>query len=252
MVDEKKYGHIEIKNVSKRYINLAGEENDAVDNVSLDIKPGEFVSFMGPSGCGKTTLLRIIAGLLKPDEGQLYLDGEEIKGPGYERGLVFQNPELFEWLNVEQNVAFGLKARKVYKEQKENVQKYIDMVGLNGFEKALPHHLSGGMQQRTAFARALINHPKVLLLDEPTASLDVETSNKFCQTLKQLKGGPAAKDGKKRTFLMITHRLEEAKFLADKILMIEAGHIVEYTDCETFFTHPQTQRAAEFLKAQAL
>ena len=94
--------------------------------------------------------------------------------------------------------------------------------------------------------------PEVLILDEPTASLDVETSNKFCQTLKQLKGGPAAKDGKKRTFLMITHRLEEAKFLADKILMIEAGHIVEYTDCETFFTHPQTQRAAEFLKAQAL
>ena len=135
MVDEKKYGHIEIKNVSKRYINLAGEENDAVDNVSLDIKPGEFVSFMGPSGCGKTTLLRIIAGLLKPDEGQLYLDGKEIKGPGYERGLVFQNPELFEWLNVEQNVAFGLKARKVYKEQKENVQTTAHLEKIESYMK---------------------------------------------------------------------------------------------------------------------
>ena len=112
--------------------------------------------------------------------------------------------------------------------------------------------LSGGQQQRVGIARVLLMGSPVLLLDEPTASLDVETSNKFCQTLKQLKGGPAAKDGKKRTFLMITHRLEEAKFLADKILMIESGHVVEYTDCETFFTHPQTQRAADFLKAQNL
>ena len=214
MVDEKKYGHIEIKNVSKRYINLAGEENDAVDNVSLDIKPGEFVSFMGPSGCGKTTLLRIIAGLLIPDEGQLYLDGEEIKGPGYERGLVFQNPELFEWLNVEQNVAFGLKARKVYKEQKENVQKYIDMVGLNGFEKALPHHLSGGMQQRTAFARALINHPKVLLLDEPFGALDAFTRVSLQDRLIELWKSIGY------TAIMVTHDVEEAVVLSQKVVVM--------------------------------
>ena len=189
MVDEKKYGHIEIKNVSKRYINLAGEENDAVDNVSLDIKPGEFVSFMGPSGCGKTTLLRIIAGLLKPDEGQLYLDGEEIKGPGYERGLVFQNPELFEWLNVEQNVAFGLKARKVYKEQKENVQKYIDMVGLNGFEK-------------------------VLLLDEPFGALDAFTRVSLQDRLIELWKSIGY------TAIMVTHDVEEAVVLSQKVVVM--------------------------------
>lgn len=193
---------------------MAGEENDAVDNVSLDIKPGEFVSFMGPSGCGKTTLLRIIAGLLKPDEGQLYLDGEEIKGPGYERGLVFQNPELFEWLNVEQNVAFGLKARKVYKEQKENVQKYIDMVGLNGFEKALPHHLSGGMQQRTAFARALINHPKVLLLDEPFGALDAFTRVSLQDRLIELWKSIGY------TAIMVTHDVEEAVVLSQKVVVM--------------------------------
>ena len=111
---------IELKNVSFRYKD--SEQDNSLTNVNLSIHDGEVVLICGGSGCGKTTLLRIIAGLLKPDEGQLYLDGEEIKGPGYERGLVFQNPELFEWLNVEQNVAFGLKARKVYKEQKENVQ----------------------------------------------------------------------------------------------------------------------------------
>ena len=185
---------IELKHISKVYSDNGFK---AVDDFNLEVKRGEFVTFLGPSGCGKTTLLRIIAGLLKPDEGQLYLDGEEIKGPGYERGLVFQNPELFEWLNVEQNVAFGLKARKVYKEQKENVQKYIDMVGLNGFEKALPHHLSGGMQQRTAFARALINHPKVL-------------QDRLIELWKSIG----------YTAIMVTHDVEEAVVLSQKVVVM--------------------------------
>lgn len=214
MVEKMIGGHIKIHDVSKKFTNLLGEENPAVDHVSLDINPGEFVCLMGPSGCGKTTLLRIVAGLLQPDEGELFLDDTPITGPGCDRGLVFQNPELFKWMNVEQNVAFGLKARKVYAQEKENVQKYIDMVGLTGFEKALPHHLSGGMQQRAAFARALINHPKVLLLDEPFGALDAFTRVALQERLIELW----------RTFgytaVMVTHDAEEAVVLATKIVVM--------------------------------
>ena len=128
MVNHSGHGHIEIKNVSKKFVNLLGEEMPTVKDVTLDIAPGEFVCLMGPSGCGKTTLLRMIAGLITADEGQLFLDGELLEKPGYERGLVFQNPELFKWMTVEENVAFGLKARKVYKQEKENVQKYISYI----------------------------------------------------------------------------------------------------------------------------
>lgn len=214
VVDRSIGGNVTIQNVSKIYTNLYGEENKAVENVSLNIEPGEFVSFMGPSGCGKTTLLRMIAGLLLPSEGALYLDEEKITGPGCERGLVFQNPELFQWLNVEQNVAFGLKARKLYKEQKENVQKYIDMVGLSGFEKSLPHHLSGGMQQRTAFARALINHPKVLLLDEPFGALDAFTRVALQERLLELWKSIGY------TAIMVTHDVEEAVILSQRVVVM--------------------------------
>lgn len=214
MVEKMIGGHIRICDVSKKFTNLMGEENPAVSHVSLDIESGEFVCLMGPSGCGKTTLLRIIAGLLKADEGELFLDGDLITGPGCERGLVFQNPELFQWMNVEQNVAFGLKARKIYAQEKDNVQKYIDMVGLTGFEKALPHHLSGGMQQRVAFARALINHPKVLLLDEPFGALDAFTRVALQERLIELW----------QTFgytaVMVTHDVEEAVVLATKIVVM--------------------------------
>ncbi len=214
MVEQMAGGHIKIDNVSKKFTDLMGGENPAVDRVSLDIRPGEFVCLMGPSGCGKTTLLRIIAGLLEPDSGELFLDEEPIHGPGCERGLVFQDPELFQWMNVEQNVAFGLKARKVYAQQKENVQRYIDMVGLTGFEKALPHHLSGGMQQRTAFARALINQPKVLLLDEPFGALDAFTRVALQERLIDLWKNFGY------TAVMVTHDVEEAVVLATKIVVM--------------------------------
>ena len=214
MVNHSGHGHIEIKNVSKKFVNLLGEEMPTVKDVTLDIAPGEFVCLMGPSGCGKTTLLRMIAGLITADEGQLFLDGELLEKPGYERGLVFQNPELFKWMTVEENVAFGLKARKVYKQEKENVQKYIDLVGLHGFEKSLPHHLSGGMQQRAAFARALINHPKVLLLDEPFGALDAFTRTALQERLVELWNTFGM------TAVMVTHDVEEAVVLATKIVVV--------------------------------
>ena len=216
MVNENQYGHIEIKNVSKYFIDPFNNKVLTVNNVSLDIKPGDFVCLMGPSGCGKTTLLRTIAGLLQADEGSISLDGVLIEKPGPERGLVFQNPELFKWMSVEENVAFGLKARGVYKEHKDEVNKFIDLVGLKGFEKTLPHHLSGGMQQRVAFARALINRPKVLLLDEPFGALDAFTrtalQNRLVDLWKRLG----------MTCVMVTHDVEEAVVLGTKIVVMSA------------------------------
>lgn len=209
-----KNGHIQINNVSKYFVSQLSESVLTVNNVTLDIPAGEFVCLMGPSGCGKTTLLRIIAGLLLPDEGELFLDGVAIHGPSCERGLVFQNPELFKWMSVRENVAFGLKARHVYKEEKNNVQKYIDLVGLTGFEESLPQHLSGGMQQRAAFARALINHPKVLLLDEPFGALDALTRTSLQNNLVDLW------KTLKMTAVMVTHDVEEAAVLATRIIVM--------------------------------
>jgi ABC-type nitrate/sulfonate/bicarbonate transport system ATPase subunit len=160
-------GSIRAENLRKEFIQPDGQKVVALNNVNVQIKAGEFVSLIGPSGCGKSTFLRLLAGLTKPDEGKFTLDGTPITGPGYERGLVFQDPTLFPWLTVYDNIAFGVKIRNVYHEKKKEVQDFIRLVGLEGFEKAYPHQLSGGMAQRVALARALVNHPKVLLLDEP-------------------------------------------------------------------------------------
>lgn len=242
MVKQKIGGRIQLRQVSKTFINPMGEKNPVVNQVSLDIQAGEFVCLMGPSGCGKTTLLRIIAGLLKPDEGELTLEEEKITGPGCERGLVFQNPELFQWMRVEQNVAFGLKARKVYAEQKEEVQKYIDMVGLKGFEKALPHHLSGGMQQRVAFARAMINQPKVLLLDEPFGALDAFTRVSLQERMIELwrQFGYTA--------IMVTHDVEEAVVLATKIVVMSDRPATVEKIFDNHFEYPRDRNANEILE----
>ena len=242
MVEKEKLGKVVIDHVSKQYTNLIGEINEAVEDVSLTIEAGEFVSFMGPSGCGKTTILRIIAGLLKPDVGQLFLDGEPITGPGCDRGLVFQNPELYQWLNVEQNVAFGLKARKIYHQHKDDVQAYIDMVGLTGFEKALPHHLSGGMQQRTAFARALINRPKVLLLDEPFGALDAFTRVALQERLLELWKSIGY------TAIMVTHDVEEAVVMSQRVVVMSGrpAKVVDIQDID--LPYPRNRNAIEVVE----
>jgi len=207
-------GRIEIRNMSKAFADVSGNKVPTLDDITLDIAAGEFCCLLGPSGCGKTTLLRTIAGLTSADSGELLLDGVTIEGTSFERGLVFQNPELFKWMNVEQNVAFGLKARRVYRREKANVQAYIDLVGLSGFEKFLPQHLSGGMQQRAAFARALINHPKVFLLDEPFGALDALTRASLQDRLVELWKSIGF------TAVMVTHDVEEAVVLATKIVIL--------------------------------
>lgn len=209
----KRIGAIKTEQVTKIF---NGNEQDviALNKVDLNIEAGEFVSLVGPSGCGKTTLLRLIAGLERPTNGKLYLDDEEIKGTSYERGLVFQSATLFPWMTIYENIAFGLKARKIYQEKKNQVGEFIDLVGLNGFEHSYPHHLSGGMKQRVSLARALINDPKVLLMDEPLGALDALTRvNMQGEILKIWQS-------RNTTMVMVTHDVEEAIYLSDKIIVM--------------------------------
>ena len=207
-------GEIKIENVKKSFINPDGTVLNALNNVNFSVKAGSFISLIGPSGCGKTTLLRAIAGLNLPDEGQIYLDDEQVTKPGYERGFAFQQANLYPLLSVEKNIAFGLKARGIYKEKKKDVQEYIDMVGLKGFEKAYPHQISGGMNQRASLARALVGHPKVLLLDEPLGALDAFTRmNMQDEILRIWKE-------QKMTMIMVTHDVDEAVYLSDQVVVM--------------------------------
>jgi len=214
MVKEQTTGAITAKNVRKEFLDPNGNQVIALEKVDVDIKPGEFICLIGPSGCGKSTFLRLVAGLIRPTEGNLYLDGEEIKKPSYERGLVFQDPTLFPWLNIYENIAFGLKTRHIFKENKNDVKEFIKLVKLEGFEKALPHHLSGGMAQRAGLARALVNHPKVLLLDEPFGALDAFTRMNMQDELLRI--------WKERgtTMIMVTHDVDEAVYLSDRIFVM--------------------------------
>lgn len=170
-----KAGNISIQEISKTFSQLDGTLTQALNEVVLDIQPGEFVTLIGPSGCGKSTLLRLIAGLIAPDKGRITLDEVPIKAAGPDRGFVFQQHTLFPWLTIQQNIAFGLKTQKKYAHQKDEVAAWLKLVGLEGFGNSYPHQLSGGMCQRAALARALITKPKILLLDEPLGALDAFT-----------------------------------------------------------------------------
>ena len=209
-------GKISVKGVVKHFTQPDGTQMTALNGVNLEIRPGSFVSFIGPSGCGKSTLLRLIAGLDTPTSGSLTLDGEEIKKPSYERGLVFQNPTLFSWLNIRDNVAFSLKTRKIYKENKEIVDEYLKLVGLSEFANSYPHQLSGGMAQRASIARALVGHPKVLLLDEPLGALDAFTRMNMQDEILRIR------KEKNMTMVMVTHDVDEAIYLSDQVVVMSA------------------------------
>ena len=216
-------GAISIKNIYKTFKDNEGNDFTALNDFSLDIEAGSFVSLVGPSGCGKSTLLRMIAGLDTPTSGEIYLDGEKIDGTDHERGLVFQQANLFPWLNVHDNVASGLVARKVYKSQKQDVDDFIKLVGLSGFEKSYPHQLSGGMAQRVSLARALVNKPKVLLLDEPLGALDAFTRMNMQDEILRIR------KEQKITVILVTHDVDEAVYMSDTIVILSArpGRIQE-------------------------
>lgn len=209
-------GEIKINHVGKCFLNPDGSTVVALEDVNLVVKPGSFLSLIGPSGCGKTTLLRTIAGLNAADEGEIYVDDDLITKPGPERGYAFQQANLFPWLNIRNNIAFGLKARGIYKKKKKEVDDFIELVGLTGFEKSYPHQLSGGMCQRASLARTLVGHPKVLLLDEPLGALDAFTRmNMQDEILRIWKEH-------QMTMIMVTHDVDEAVYLSDQVVVMSA------------------------------
>ncbi len=205
---------IEITSVDRTYLDTGDNTVEALQKIDLTVKKGEFLSIIGPSGCGKTTLLRLIAGLDTPESGEIILEGQKITGPGPNRGYVFQQGSLFPWLTVEKNIAVGLKARGVYQESKADVHSFIDLIGLSGFEKSYPHQISGGMAQRVAIARSLINRPSALLLDEPMGALDAFTRADLQDKLLEL----WKRDG--TTMVLVTHDVDEAVYLSDRIVIM--------------------------------
>jgi ABC-type nitrate/sulfonate/bicarbonate transport system ATPase subunit len=207
---------LRIRGASKYFaaVNGAAVGGLALDKVSLFVSAGELVSIVGPSGCGKSTLLRLIAGLTPATDGELLVGDQPITEPSAERGLVFQDPNLFPWLTVRRNIETGLVARGVLKQERGQVDKFMRLVGLEAFADAFPHHLSGGMAQRVALARAMINHPKVLLLDEPLGALDAFTRMRMQDEVLRLW------QSRRTTMLLVTHDIDEAIYMSDRIVIM--------------------------------
>ena len=232
---------LELKEIKKSFT-----EGEAVlDNISLEISKGEFITLLGSSGCGKTTTLRIIAGLEQPDAGSVWLDGREVTGlePNQrDVNTVFQNYALFPHMNVAENIGYGLKLKKVPKSEiRKKVSQMLELVQLEGYEKRKPSELSGGQKQRVAIARALVNNPKVLLLDEPLGALDLQLRRAMQIELKHLQKKLGI------TFIYITHDQEEAINMSDRIAVMKDGRIEQIGTPDEIYNHPKTSHVATFV-----
>ncbi len=235
---------LRIVEVTKSFPNAeeAGARTRALDGVTLAVGAGELVAIVGPSGCGKSTLLRLTAGLDSPDSGELWVGTEAITAPSAARGLVFQDPNLFPWLTVRRNIEAGLVARGLLREKRNEVDAYMRLVGLETFREAYPHHLSGGMAQRAALARALINHPKVLLLDEPLGALDAFTRMRMQDEVLRLW------EARGTTMLLVTHDIDEAIYMSDRIVLMtpRPGRIERIIPVH--LGRPRQRNSSEFLR----
>ena len=232
---------LELKEIKKSFT----EREAVLDNISLEISKGEFITLLGSSGCGKTTTLRIIAGLEQPDAGSVWLDGREVTGlePNQrDVNTVFQNYALFPHMNVAENIGYGLKLKKVPKSEiRKKVSQMLELVQLEGYEKRKPSELSGGQKQRVAIARALVNNPKVLLLDEPLGALDLQLRRAMQIELKHLQKKLGI------TFIYITHDQEEAINMSDRIAVMRDGRIEQIGTPDEIYNHPKTSYVATFV-----
>jgi ABC-type nitrate/sulfonate/bicarbonate transport system ATPase subunit len=241
--------HLEIRGVSRVFASPNGRDTQALTPINFDVNNNDFVTILGPSGCGKSTLLRIVAGLDKPTTGEVLLDRMEVEGPSADRGMVFQSYTLFPWLNIEQNIRFGLREKAMSDaQQKERSDYFIAKVGLRGFEQHFPKQLSGGMQQRTAIARALANDPKILLLDEPFGALDNQTR----VLMQELLLGIWEAD--KKTILFVTHDIDEAIFMANRVAVFSARPGRIKSEVSVPLEHPRhytIKTSPEFMRLKA-
>ncbi|WP_444659846.1 ABC transporter ATP-binding protein [Caproiciproducens sp. R2] len=244
-MDSKKI-KLKLENISQSYI-VKNRVFDAVVGVSLEVRESEFLVILGPGRCGKSVLLNMIAGLEKPVEGRILLDGEEIRGSDERIGMVFQKLALMPWKTVMENVEFGLKIKGMKKEtRREIAQKYIDLVGLQGFEKCYPNQLSGGMKQRVGIARAYTNNPEILLMDEPFGQLDAQTRYAMQDEVLRIW------EAEKRTVIFVTNNIEEALYLADRVILLTNCPAAVKDVYEIDLPRPRNAVDPEFLRLRKL
>lgn len=240
---------VSIQAVSRVFETAKGQRTQALQPVDFEVRDNDFVTILGPSGCGKSTLLRIVAGLDHATSGRVLLDGVPVEGPGADRGMVFQSYTLFPWLTIEQNIRFGLRERGMPEaQQKERAAYFIAKVGLRGFEQHFPNQLSGGMQQRTAIARALANDPKILLMDEPFGALDNQTRVLMQELLLGIW------EAERKTVLFVTHDIDEAIFMANRVAVFSARPGRIKTELAVDLPHPRhytIKTSPEFMDLKA-
>lgn len=234
---------LKLDDISKSFAKVERDEvTHALDHVNLEMESGEFISLVGPSGCGKSTILRLVAGLIRPTMGSITVNGKEVKDPSPERGMVFQKPTLFPWLTVEKNIAFPLKVQGKLKKNEEQVERMLDVIGLQKFRNDYPGQLSGGMAQRVALVRTLISEPEILLLDEPLGALDAFTRMNMQDEILTM-----WRD-KRQLALMVTHDVDEAIYMGTRVIVMDAdpGRII--ADIRIKEDFPRDRSSASFIE----
>lgn len=233
--------NVKIEHVHKVF-SINNSELEVLSDIDFEVKQGEFLSIVGASGCGKSTLLKMVIGLEHPTEGQIHIGDRVVTKPSIDCGMIFQEARLYPWLNVQSNIGFGITLKMSSDERKRFVQQHIELVGLKGFEKALPKQLSGGMQQRVSIARALVNRPEVLLLDEPFGALDALTRINMQNEILRIW------EVEKKTMMLVTHDVDEAIFLSDRIVILSRrpGQIQEIINVD--LPRPRERSSEQFMR----